>query len=118
MRLHFLLLILLILAAAPAGASEQLFFSDLSDIPLMQGLYEVTDKAVIFDKPEGRIVEAVAVSESENVSNIKAFYDSALPQLGWVREAEGLFVRPGEGLRVVCGAEGKLSTVRLTVFPR
>ena len=52
------------------------------DIPLMSGLVENTDEAVVFDSPEGRIINAEAQGE---ITAIKTFeyYRSVLPSLGW-----------------------------------
>ena len=94
------------------------FFTELSDIPLMPGLYELTDKTTVFDKPEGRIVESSAVSETENASKIRAFYNSALPQLGWVRQGEDTYIRGEEVLRLGTDSGPVLTVLKITVFPR
>ena len=94
------------------------FFTELSDIPLMPGLYELTDKAMVFDKPEGRIVESAAVSETENAIQIRAFYNSALPQLGWVRQGDDSYIRGDEVLRLGTDSGPVLTVLKITVFPR
>lgn len=113
----FLLAVLIMLSTA-ALAAEPRFFRELNDIPLMPGLYELAQSAVIFDKPEGRIVEAAAVSETENINKIKAFYDSVLPQLGWVSAGGNVYTRAGESLKITVEVQGGLNTVRLMVSPR
>lgn len=107
----------IILSSGASLAGEVRFFSELSDIPLMPGLYELTEKTVIFDKPEGRIVESSAVSETENTINIKEFYDSSLPQLGWIRQGDS-YVRGDEILNLAVGAESGVSVLKITVSPR
>lgn len=115
------MMIAFILFSLPVRAEEARFFRDLSDIPLMSGLYEADGARIVFDKPEGRIIETSALSETENISQIKGFYESALPQLGWRRLAdEGVsqvYVRQGE--RLLLGFESRegLAIVKLTVSP-
>lgn len=77
---------------------EAQFFSTIRDIPLMPGLKELTDQTLVFDKPEGRIIESVAEIESQSVGDIKHFYQDTLPQLGWTRIAEMSYVRQDEHL--------------------
>ncbi len=106
-----------ILSGSPAMAEESRFFSELNDVPLMPGLYELTEKTVVFDKPEGRIVESFAVSEAENASQIKGFYDSILPQLGWVRQGDS-YSRGEEILRLSVDSGPALNVLKITVSPR
>ncbi len=113
---------LFIVVAAPAGAQEPRFFSELNDIPLMPGLYELAEDTVVFDKPEGRIIESAAASETETINKIKAFYDSALPQLGWVRVAApdggAAYIRQDEALRLRLETREGVNVVKLMVSPR
>lgn len=106
-------------AQEPAG-EEAVFFQSLDDIPLMPGLREEGDASVIFDKPEGRIAEAAARAETPvGADAVRAFYEDALPQLGWEKAGNGRFVRQGERLSMTVdpGAEGR-PTVRFTIEPR
>lgn len=120
--LRILFIMLFLVFSSPAGAEEPRFFSELSDIPLMPGLFELADDTVVFDKPEGRIVESSAASETENINQIKAFYDSALPQLGWVRvsgpEGEPSYIRQDEALRLRLETKQGVNIVKLMVSPR
>lgn len=118
----WLLTALFLVLAAPLRAEEPRFFSELNDIPLMPGLYELTEDAMVFDKPEGRIVTSAAASETENINEIKAFYDSVLPQLGWVRQGvvDGAqaYVRQGETLTLRVARENAVNTLKLMVSPQ
>lgn len=107
----------------PAAAENSRFLSALSDIPLMPGLYELAEETVIFDKPEGRIVESSAASETKNINEIKDFYDSALPQLGWTRgtpslEGDLVYFRQDETLRLRIGVRSGVNVIEFMVFPR
>ena len=99
-------------AAAQTGTVpvDQHFFEMLPDVPLMDGLYEVSEGALVFDKPGGRIIESLAVTENMDANKLAAFYDVTLPQLGWLAVAPGRFVRQGETLsyRIVPQADSLL----------
>lgn len=84
-------------AAAPPVMQERArFFVSIQDLPLMPGLEELPQQTVIFDKPEGRIIESAARIESGSPDAVEEFYVRVLPQLGWVRVSGRSFVREGE----------------------
>lgn len=114
--LVFLTGLLFVLQPVYAAENPQ-FFSSVPDMPLMQGLQELPDQTVIFDKPEGRIIESVALIETQTPENVLRFYNDTLPQLGWSRVADLSFRRESEILTVaVEGFEGK-KFLRLTIAP-
>lgn len=103
---------------AGAGlAAESRFFSEMNDVPIMAGLYELPDETVVFDKAEGRIVESAAASETENANQIKGFYDATLPQLGWQRLGPESYARDGEKLTLRLESRGNVQVLRLTLTP-
>lgn len=110
MMKRILVLGALLLAAAPALAEG--FLQALADVPLMPGLSEAAG-AVVFDKPDGRIVSVRAAGDV-STDAARVFYREALPQLGWqptaVDGAAGLvFDRAGERLEIDFGrADGGL----------
>jgi len=71
---------LLLLGAAPARAQQ--FVPGTEDVPLMKELAAVKGSDLVFDKPEGRILEATARGKVTRVA-VRSFYSSTLPQLGW-----------------------------------
>lgn len=89
---------LFLLLSGPSFAEETKFFSMLDDLPLMEGLYELPQDGLSFDKPEGRIVEVSAASESKNINEIRGFYASTLVELGWTAAGADTYVRDGERL--------------------
>ena len=106
-------------AASPASAAGKaaVFIDKIADLPLMDGLSEVEDAGVSFDKPSGRIVEAFAHGEVEKAT-VRQFYKNTLPQLGWTRLGRDHFAREDEGLTLdYLGKNGDL-TVRYTLQPR
>ena len=126
MRIYYISLVIgvmMVLAgAAPlragAGGEATSFFTSIQDMPLMPGLVELPDQTVIFDKPEGRIIESVASLESVSPEAIKAYYESTLPQLGWQRIADGSFVRKDERLQLNFESYGGENYLRLMVAPK
>ena len=109
MKVTFLLVMCCVMLPLPVRAqgpdsqsalTAPQFFTSLQDVPLMPGLRELTDLTVIFDKPEGRIIESVAAMDSLTVDIIRRYYKSSLPQLGWNRIGQDYFARQGEYLRL------------------
>lgn len=86
-----------VLAPSMAWAAET-FVAGFEDLPLMPGLSQVVGNSVLFDTPQGRIVQASAIGDV-NRSDVLQFYVETLPQLGWTRVAEQEFQREGEMLK-------------------
>lgn len=64
-----------------SSSAQDRLLTDL-DIPLMAGMEEVEAARVIFDSPEGRIIEARAEGMIE-AGKVRDFYRIVLPSLGW-----------------------------------
>jgi len=75
------------------------FVAGTADLPLLSGLYLVDEETVIFEKPVGRFVYAVAKG-GRSEEDFWQFYRDTLPQLGWRAVARGVFVRDGESLTI------------------
>jgi hypothetical protein len=116
-RLALLLCLLLaavLLPGAPARADE--FVSGTEDLPLMPGLNPVAGSSLVFDKPEGRIVEAQATGKLTR-EDVTRFYAQTLPQLGWSAAGTNLWRRESERLKLdYRGPDGNL-TVGFTLSP-
>ncbi len=116
--------ILLGLASTGPGtsaiAAEPGYFSQIDDLPLMRGLNEVAGAGMAFDKPGGRIVEAFAEG-AVSVSAVEAFYDKALPELGWIRATaepeKGTWHRDNERLELNVVGDRDVLRVRVMVTP-
>ena len=108
---------LFVSAPTAARAQEGGFIAEVADLPLMPGLAEVADAGVVFDKPDGRIVEAYAEGAVERAA-VLAFYDDTLAQLGWrPAGATGRFRREGENLAIDFLDGGGPLIVRFTLTP-
>ena len=95
-------------ALAPLRAEG--FLSAIDDMPLADGVVELTDGALVFDKPEGRIVQVTALRKgASSAALIRDFYLDTLPNLGWQGGAQApgrlTFTRKGEILRVTLTAD-------------
>jgi hypothetical protein len=82
----------------PSDAVEPFVFG-FEDLPLMEGLTQVAQGSVLFDTPQGRIVQASAIG-AVTQDAVLTFYTLTLPQLGWTEVAEATFRREGEILRL------------------
>ncbi len=72
--------------ALPMAAYGQGFLSAAADIPLADGLVEAPNGVMVFDKPEGRIVQITANNKgTKSRAEMIDFYDTSLPNLGWQR---------------------------------
>ena len=100
-----------------SAAPPPTFLSNLEDVPLMPGLAERRDLAISFDKPEGRIVEAVAEGRMSQ-GEVAKFYAATLPQLGWKGIGANRFAREGEELLLNFTAAPNRLTVRFALSPR
>ncbi|GGF07387.1 hypothetical protein GCM10011611_11040 [Aliidongia dinghuensis] len=106
----------------PVSYSAPVYVPGTEDVPLMPGLAADDAASLVFDKPQGRIVEAAAHGAVTRHA-VVAFYDESLPQLGWRRAAAPStttksFERDGERLSLdFDGRDGNLQ-VAFTLAPR
>jgi hypothetical protein len=114
MRIPALFLVLFLMLPAPAGADG--FFTSVKDLPLMAGLHEVPGTALLYDKPEGRLVELVARGPVSKKA-AQDFFARTLPQLGWQPRA-GSWHRDGEILRLGYSRENDELVVYLSINPQ
>ncbi len=108
----------LLVAGEATGQSvaPAVFFSTLDDLPLMSGLVEIVDEGMVFDKPEGRVVESVAAG-AVPLGAVVAYYEAVLPELGWKRRGNAEFARSGEMLRYHLETAGGTTEIRITIVP-
>jgi hypothetical protein len=109
------LLLCLILPLGTAFADA--FVPGTEDVPLMPGLALVAGSSVVFDKPEGRIVEAQAAGKVTRAA-ARAFYEASLPRLGWAALGADAWRREGEVLRLDYREERGILTLGFTLSPQ
>lgn len=123
MRRIRLLLTLCLLFAMPLSAQGApnapvpLFFEALYDVPVMPGLEEMKDQAMLFDKPGGRIASVVAASRRVSAVEIRDFYEASLPQLGWKKLKTNQYVRGEDRLTMEVTKTPPLTIVHFTLAP-
>lgn len=112
------LALVVFLAAAPAVAwAADAFVAGTEDVPLMPELQPVDGSALVFDKPQGRIVEAQAKGPVSR-GKVRDFYAATLPQLGWHAAGPNAWERDGERLLLdFHGRDGNV-TVGFTLSPQ
>lgn len=116
---HLILTALVLMVTVPALAQEgPRFFQTLNDVPLMPGLYELTEEALVFDKLEGRIAQSSAAGSGMEAQEIEAFYTQTLPQLGWTKTADDHYVRADETLQFDVSEEQGYNVVRFSIAPQ
>jgi len=105
-----------------ASLVQSVYVPGTEDVPLMPGLAADEAASLVFDKPQGRIVEAEARGAVTRHA-VMAFYEESLPQLGWRRTAAKTpdtksYERDGERLSLdFDGRDGNLQ-VAFTLAPR
>jgi hypothetical protein len=99
-----------------AAARAQQFVPGTEDVPLMRELAPVKDSDIVFDKPEGRIIEASARGNVTKAA-VQKFYATTLPQLGWKSSGQS-WTRETETLHLdFAGRDGDL-WVTFTLLPK
>ncbi|MBE2192016.1 MAG: hypothetical protein IAE63_07540 [Alphaproteobacteria bacterium] len=83
-----------------SSSSTSGYLSNLPDIPVMDGMIAQNEDGFVFDAPEGRVVEETVFTSDFEESEVKAYYGTVLPRLGWIARKTGVFVRNGEQLTV------------------
>ena len=96
-------------------ASE--FVYGLEEIPVYKEMEYVDESNVLFDKINGRFVSSEIMGDY-NIQEIKSYYSSVLPNLGWLRVNESLFERGREYLEISVLKENSMSKVKFSIFPK
>ncbi len=115
------LVVAAILFVGVSGAPSQVNAADsfvygFEDLPLMEPLSQVAGSSVLFDTPQGRIVQATATGSIDRQS-VLTFYRSTLPQLGWTMTGDAEFRREGEILRLEFDDQDTILEVRFLIEP-
>src|SRR5260221_11183721 len=101
-RLAAVLLLIGALLATPTVAAQKGtragFVAGTEDVPLMPGLRNEDGTLVVFDKPQGRIIEVEARGKGTRAP-VEKSYATSLPALGWVAEGTHGWAPDGGGRR-------------------
>lgn len=99
------------------GNAAETFVTGFEDLPLMPGLVQVQQDSLLFDTPQGRIVQASAIGAVAEEAAL-SFYAATLPQLGWRASNQMTYHREGETLRIEFKKAGQVLTVRFLSEPK
>ena len=106
-----------VFAQKAEGYDDTAFFSELEDIPLMPGLTELPEDSLSFDKPEGRIVEQVALIGDLSQKDVLVYYGGVLTHLGWGRVSDTRFFREREYLELSYEEQQGATLLKVMVRP-
>ena len=107
-QLAFVLVFAHLAWGLPAQAQ---YLSAAPDIPLAEGLQELAEGTLVFDKPQGRILQMTAAQEpGSSLEAARQFYRASLPNLGWAARTSQdknilTFTRKDETLRLTFSAD-------------
>ena len=102
---HRLLLVALFLWM-PAVLKAQ-SFSELTDIPFMDGMVESADDWMQFDSPEGHILQTRVQIKGQTKEDVIDFYRETLPAVGWMYDrSAGYFTRDNDVLTLTFERDG------------
>ena len=93
------------------------FVYGIDDIPVFKNMEYVEDSNVLFDKIDGRFVSSEMVG-NYHVNDIKEFYISVLPNLGWEKIDENLFERGSEYLEIRLKSFNSFSKIKFSIYPK
>ena len=112
----FIIFGLSVLISLPAFAMGTGYSAVIEDLPLMSGMVEKADDAIVFDKPGGRIIET-NIETPASPSEIEKFYAEALPSLGWKDLSPEGFIREDETLNISIEQKGRIALVHFSLTP-
>lgn len=102
--------------------NEMKYLGMLPDVPLIDGLEELPDTGIVFDKPDGRIAESFFYSEQVSAQDVDYFYMQTLPQLGWILtetpSIPSVYLREGEKLTVKTTQSEEAVVVHFSLSPQ
>ena len=111
-KFWLLFIFLFFVGIKPVFADD--FLTGTEDVPLMSDLELLSDETFDFDTEDGRLYFSKAIASVDS-KKILDFYRQTLPQLGWIENEQGNFVREGDVLRISVAKEEienkKLTTV-------
>ena len=115
-KMHFIL-VLKFFFLFPFLVFAEDFIYGLDDIPVYKNMRYVENSNVLFDKIDGRFVSSEMVGKYE-IKEIKIFYNSVLPNLGWKKVKENVFERGTEFLEIKLESTGSLSSAQFSIYPK
>ncbi len=111
-----ILLILIILFPGFNVLAEN-FVLGIDDIPIYADMENVDDSLILFDSVNGRFVSSELIGEGI-IKDAQNFYETVLPNLGWIKKKDNFFVREKEVLEINYKKEKGILRVLFNIFPK
>ena len=111
-------LLSVILGPAHALADAPRFFENAQDIPIMEGLTEIPEASLVFDNPEGRIVESVSALGNVPLDAAHRYYQETLVSFGWTPVGQNRFTRRNEQLEILFDVLNESKIMRIYIRPQ
>lgn len=99
------------------GIAAQQYVQGTEDLPLYDGFKAAETQNISFDTTNGRIVDATFYSKRAVAEDVRTFYDTTLPQLGWQKQQYQIYRRDGETLKLTILQEGGKVVLRFIIQP-
>jgi len=96
---------------------KQEYVPGIEDMPIYYGFEEKTGSAISYDTTNGRIINAEYYSKTADIENVRLFYKTTLPQLGWYMRKPKIYVRDGETLQLDIGNNNGSSSIKFSIRP-
>lgn len=88
----------------------------VGDVPIMPQLNIEKNLGFAFDSPEGRIV-TIYLSGEVGDSDVQAYYNVAMPPLGWTQKNAMNWQREGDHLAIVATTTSAQKLWKITIRP-
>jgi len=85
-------LILALTSNALAIVADDAFLEGFPDVPLIEGISEITSERIVFDTPSGTVAEILMASTGP-AKQVLDRYAAALPAFGWLCQRSDLTLR-------------------------
>ena len=115
-KMNFFLFLKFYLLFSCAVIAED-FVYGLDDIPVFKEMKYVENSNILFDKIDGRFVSSEMVG-NYSIKDIRKFYMSVLPNLGWEEVDENLFQRDKEYLEIKFQSSDAFSKIKFSIYPK
>ena len=115
-KMKFLLVFKFLVISSFFAVAED-FVYGLDDIPVFKEMRYIENSNVLFDKIDGRFVSSEMIG-NYSIEDIKEFYISVLPNLGWEEVNVNLFQRGDEYLEIKLESIKSASKIKFSIYPK
>ena len=115
-KMKFLLVFKFLVISSFSAVAED-FVYGLDDIPVFKEMRYIENSNVLYDKIDGRFVSSEMIG-NYSIEDIKEFYISVLPNLGWEEVNVNLFQRGDEYLEIKLESIKSASKIKFSIYPK